>query len=245
MSKNCSRRLLVLIKEFIQKAKSVEDAINLACEKLCVSREEITFEVIKLPKKGFLGIKNTLAEVKVLINKGQTNNEMVVQNKEKATIQTKKKIANDLLEYLKKILSNFELNDLQFKLDFTESNQINISIKNSESMPIFSLNNNEFSIALQHIGNVYLSKACYKVNLPKLILDFNNLKDKQKEKLTKLIDNISKILLKTKNKVTLEPMNSYERMIVHTIVTKIPNLTSKSTGKDKERRVVLYYQNTP
>ena len=58
-----------MMKEVIKEAKSVEEAINLACEELKVTKDDITFEILELPKKGIFGFRNTMAKVKVaLIN---------------------------------------------------------------------------------------------------------------------------------------------------------------------------------
>ena len=55
------------MREVIKEARSVEEALDLACQELGVERDAIDFEIVTLPKRGFLGLRNTPAKVRVFI----------------------------------------------------------------------------------------------------------------------------------------------------------------------------------
>ena len=78
-------------------------------------------------------------------------------------------------------------------------------------------------------------------NKIKINVDISNYKYEQTKKLEKNIKNIAKEVLKTKVDTSLDPMNSYNRRIVHTIVSEFSDLETESVGEGKERHVVIRY----
>ena len=78
-------------------------------------------------------------------------------------------------------------------------------------------------------------------NKIKINVDISNYKYEQAKKLEKNIKNIAKEVLKTKVDTSLDPMNSYNRRIVHTIVSEFSDLETESVGEGKERHVVIKY----
>ena len=228
------------MKEVIKEAKSVEEAISLACEELKATRDEITFEILELPKKGIFGFRNIMAKVKVaLINENNLqNNEKSQENKEVIRKEDAQILTNKLKAYLKNILINFGITNLRIESSFNEEGILNLKIQSDENFNL--LEDNSFIIALQRLGNTYLSKMSKEVNMPKLTVHINDLLEKQKAKLVVLVKNMANVVKKTGNKAAMEPMNSYERMIVHNTVSQIEGVGSSSIGEGKNRRVVLF-----
>lgn len=228
------------MKEVIKEAKSVEEAINLACEELEVTKDDVTFEILELPKKGIFGFRNTMAKVKVaLINEDHLESD--AESKEKKEVireEDAQILANKLVTYLKNILVNFGITDLNIESNLGEEGILNLKIQNNENFDL--LEDSDFIIALQRLGNTYLSKVSKEVNMPKLTVHINDVLEKQKAKLIELVTNMASVVKRTGNKATMEPMNSYERMIVHNTVSQIEGVGSGSIGEGKNRRVVLF-----
>ena len=64
------------MREVIKEARNVEDAIELACKELGVQRDAVDFEIITLPKRGFLGLRNTPARVRVFVEEPEPVSEI-------------------------------------------------------------------------------------------------------------------------------------------------------------------------
>ncbi len=77
--------------------------------------------------------------------------------------------------------------------------------------------------------------------LVKVNLDVSNYKKKKMENLERQIKEIAKEILDTKIDATLDPMNSYERRFVHTLIGEYANLKTESIGEGKERYIVIKY----
>lgn len=228
------------MKEVIKEAKSVEEAINLACRELKATRDEITFEILELPKKGIFGFRNTMAKVKVaLINQNHLQNDKEGQeNKEVIREEDAQILTNKLKDYLKNILINFGMTDLIIESSFNGEGILNLKIQCDENFNL--LEDDDFIVALQRLSNNYLSKISKEVNMPKLTVHINDVLEKQRAKLVELVKNMANVVKKTGNKATMEPMNSYERMIIHNAVSQIAGVGSSSIGEGKNRRVVLF-----
>ena len=77
----------------------------------------------------------------------------------------------------------------------------------------------------------------------KVFLDINNYKDKREESLKELAKKLEKTVTKTKKKVVLEPMNSYDRKIIHIVLQNSDSVKTYSIGEDQNRRVVIDLKN--
>ena len=76
----------------------------------------------------------------------------------------------------------------------------------------------------------------------KINLDVSNYKIKKMKNIERLVRQIAKEVKDTKLNVSLEPMNSYERRLVHTIISEYPELETESTGEGKDRHVTIKYK---
>ncbi len=76
----------------------------------------------------------------------------------------------------------------------------------------------------------------------KVVVDASNYKEKRTRNFEYEIKSIAKGVLYSKAEASLDPMNSYERRVVHTIIAEFPNLTSVSEGEEPNRRIVIKYK---
>lgn len=146
---------------------------------------------------------------------------------------------------IKKQLKNF-FNELGKLMNVTIESEINITEDNIYNINLVTSNN---SILIGKEGKTLDAIQCLLrqisqndlQNKIKINVDISNYKYEQTKKLEKNIKNIAKEVLKTKVDTSLDPMNSYNRRIVHTIVSKFSDLETESIGEGKERHVVIKY----
>lgn len=146
---------------------------------------------------------------------------------------------------IKKQLKNF-FNELGKLMNVTIESEINITEDNIYNINLVTSNN---SILIGKEGKTLDAIQCLLrqisqndlQNKIKINVDISNYKYEQTKKLEKNIKNIAKEVLKTKVDTSLDPMNSYNRRIVHTIVSEFSDLETESIGEGKERHVVIKY----
>lgn len=146
---------------------------------------------------------------------------------------------------IKKQLKNF-FNELSKLMNVTIESEINITEDNIYNINLVTSNN---SILIGKEGKTLDAIQCLLRQISqndlqkkiKINVDISNYKYEQTKKLEKNIKNIAKEVLKTKVDTSLDPMNSYNRRIVHTIVSEFPDLETESVGEGKERHVVIKY----
>lgn len=198
-------------KEFT--ANTVEEAKDLAASEFGADRSKITFTVIEEEKKGILGIGKKDARV------------LAEYEPSKAEIAS---------EYIKKILSCM---GIEAQLEVTENEDgAFIDISGDTTGAIIG-RRGETLDSLQYLASMAANKAdkeYYRINL-----DSCGYREKRKAALEELARKISRSVLKTGRTSTLEPMNPYERRIIHAAVGEIEGVTSKSTGEEPYRKVVI------
>lgn len=122
---------------------------------------------------------------------------------------------------------NFEENIIKIKLD-SDSNSILIG-RDGKTLK---------SIELLLKQSLFISSGfSFKINI-----DISDYKEKRIKNLEIQVDKIAKEVLDSKIDVKLDPMNSYERRIAHTVIAKYENLSTKSTGEDPNRYIVISYK---
>ena len=133
------------------------------------------------------------------------------------------------------------------------SSTIGISIEseilyNNESFNITLVtSNNSLLIGkegknLQALQNIIRQSLKVKTGINiKVNIDISNYKQKKLNNLENEIKKIAKEVLKTKVDVSLDPMNSYERRCIHSLISEYENLTTESVGEGKERHIIIKY----
>ncbi len=201
-----------ITKEFT--AKTVEEAKEAAAAELGVAMEKITFSIIEEPKKGLFGK-----------TKGEARVEAVYE-------ETKTDLA---YKYIESILKKMNLENIR------------ISAENSDDGAKFEVTADGFDEIIGKKGELldalqYLaSLACNKIDRDyfRVSLDSNGFRDRRKQQLEELTRKIAANVKKNGRTSALEPMNPYERRIVHATASEIEGVTSKSVGVEPYRKVLI------
>ena len=94
--------------------------------------------------------------------------------------------------------------------------------------------------AIQHLANYALNHDASKRT--RITVDAENYRGKREESLRHLARKMAAKVVKYRKNMTLEPMNAYERHVIHATLQDVPNVTTYSTGTEPNRRVVVAYE---
>ena len=205
-------------KDIIVTAKTIEDAAIEGAGQLGVAREDVEIEVLEEPKKGFLGMGAAPAKVKVTY------------------ILKPLEAARNFIETLMADL------DIQAEIQIHDDG-------NGESL--ITIEGEGASILIGHHGDT-LEAFQYLVNLAankkddedrqytRITVNIENYREKREETLRKLAAKMAAKVKKTGRNIALEPMNAYERRIIHAEIQKIEGVSTNSVGAEGNRRVVIF-----
>ncbi|MFV0497284.1 MAG: RNA-binding cell elongation regulator Jag/EloR [Candidatus Fimivivens sp.] len=219
-----------MIKEIIATGRTVDAAIDAGCEQLGLGRDEIDFEIITMPHKGFLGLSQTLAKVRVY--KEEPDVEMPKVAMETPNLDDKIKVAQ------------------QFVLDIVKAmglDQITVTASQEENNVTLKINGDVSGKAIGRRGET-LDAIQYLTGLVanrvhgdylRVVIDSGNYREKRHNTLEQLAKKLAAAVIKTGRNTTLEPMNPYERRIIHATISEIEGVTSTSIGEEPSRCVII------
>lgn len=202
--------------DFIEvSAKTVSDAITEACQKLMVSSEKLEFVVIEEGSSGFLGIGSKPAVIKAKI---------------KDTIEDKTR------NFLEEIFKAMEL-EVVIDLKYDELDRsMNIDLSGNE-MGVLIGKRGQTLDSLQYLVSLVVNKDTE--DYIRVKVDTENYRQRRRETLENLAKNIAYKVKRTKRPVSLEPMNPYERRIIHSALQNDRYVTTHSEGDEPFRHVVV------
>ena len=207
-------------KELIITAKSVEEAKEKAAAKFGVAVEEIEFTVIEEAKRGFFGIGASDAKVSAVYTvKG----------------------ADIALEFIRKVIADMELENLTVEMKQGNNDDTLITV-DGEGAGLLIGHHGDTLDSLQYLANLAANKKVKgeKRDYVKVTLDVEGYRAKREEALRTLARRMAGKVLKGKKSVMLEPMNPYERRIIHSEVQSIEGVSTNSIGSENNRRIVMF-----
>ncbi|MCR5034455.1 MAG: protein jag [Clostridia bacterium] len=248
--------------------KDIDEAVSLALIDLKVSREDVEVTVLEEPTKGFLGLGAKLAKVRVEKKKppqpekpaqpeitpkakeakAEAKQKDRKPEKKQNTQNTKKSIVLDdvdiselkpveeheALSFLKDITEKMGL-DLAFRARVGED-IVYIEMNGKDSRTVIGKRGQTLD-AIQYLASLVVNKDNEKYT--KVVVDAENYRAKREKTLEQLANRLAAKVVKTRKHVRLEPMNPYERKVIHATLQKNPNITTRSEGEEPYRRVVI------
>ncbi len=213
-----------MIREAIAKGETVEIAFANACRELGVDTTEAEFEILEMPQKKTFGLfGGSPAKVRAYIEEPDPEPEV------------KSSPAQEAADYLKNVLREMGLPEAS------------VEIHPEEAGAALTLSGEDIGFIIGHRGET-LDALQYLASLVanhvdgsyfRITLDVGNYREKRKETLESLGKKMAARAVKTGRNSSLEPMNPYERRIIHTAVQTVPGAKSWSEGVDQGRHVVI------
>ncbi|MHC1695566.1 MAG: RNA-binding cell elongation regulator Jag/EloR [Eubacteriales bacterium] len=207
-----------MITEIIVTGKTIDTALANAASQLGIDKDSVSYEVLELPKKGFMGIGASDAKIKVKI--------------ETEDPSSPKKLA---ISFVQKLIENMRINAEVVVVSETEE-ELNLTVT-GESLGLLIGHHGEILDSIQYLANLAANKS--DDGYIKVSIDIENYRAKREETLKTLARRVAEKVLKYKRNITLEPMNSYERRIIHSEIQDIAGVVTYSVGSDNERKVVV------
>ena len=193
-------------------AKTVDDAITEAIIKLGTTHDKIEYEVIEKGSAGFLGI-----------------------NRKDAVIRARRK--NDTIrDFLESVFKAMGLTvTIQIEKE-EDSNVVNVDLK-GDDMGVLIGKRGQTLDALQYLTNLAVNKNSEEY--VKVKIDTEDYRKRRRETLENLAKNIAYKVKRTKRPVSLEPMNPFERRVIHSTLQNDKFVTTHSEGEEPYRHVVV------
>ncbi len=202
--------------EFIEvSAKTVSDAITEACQKLTVTSDKLEYEVVSEGSSGLFGLGSKPAVIKARV---------------------KNSVEDTARDFLKDVFAAMDLTVVvNVKYDEAE-NSMDIDL-NGDDMGVLIGKRGQTLDSLQYLVSLVVNKNAE--NYIRVKVDTENYRQRRKETLENLAKNISYKVKRTKRPVSLEPMNPYERRIIHSALQNDKYVTTHSEGEEPFRHVVV------
>ena len=202
--------------EFIEvTAKTVDDAITESLVQLGTTSDKIEYEVIEKGSNGFLGIGSKMAKIRVC-----------------------KK--SDVEDYVRDFLEDvFHAMDMKVEIMITKSEDgknVDVELKGDE-MGVLIGKRGQTLDSLQYLTNLAVGKQVNEY--VKVKLDTEDYRKRRKETLENLARNIAYKVKRTKRPVSLEPMNPFERRVIHSALHNDRYVSTHSEGDEPYRHVVV------
>lgn len=230
-------------------AKTVEEAVNAALGELQADKENVIVEVLEKPSRGILGIGSKLAKVKVTLKEVKAPEPVKDVEKETAKEVRKEKKETRVLDYtlekekakkfLREVLEAMDIKaEIRLK-DTKEGLYINLS---GPKMGIIIGRRGQTLDSLQYLVSLVVNKDKEKDVFVKIILDTEDYRKKREETLQRLAKRLAERVQKTGKRVELEPMNPYERRIIHYTLQEFQDITTFSEGEEPYRKVIIAHK---
>ena len=224
-------------KSIISEGKTTNEAIEKGLKILNVSKNKVDIQVLENEeKRSFFSIL-TPRVVKVQLTLKDVEEEHKIVKKEINLSQEEQDIAlKNVEEFLKEFLNKLEKDEkIEYSIKADKSGvYVNINDKNLGYLIGYR---GETLYALQNVLSAIAGKKIE--NKVRVFLDIESYRAKREKTLEELAEKISKTVIKTKKSITLEPMQAYERKIIHSKLQNNELVTTKSIGEEPRRRVVI------
>lgn len=198
--------------------KSVDDAITEAQVAFGTTIDKIEYEVVEEGSNGLLGLFSKNAVIKARC---------------KDTLEDKIRV------FVSDVLDKMDMPaEMEIEIDEIEKT-ISINLTGDETGDLIGKRGANLD-ALQYLISIVVNKNSEEYYRVKL--DTKEFRERRQKTLENLAKNVASKVKKTRRKVVLEPMNPYERRVIHSYLQGDKNVTTKSEGEEPNRRVVVYYK---
>ncbi|EOS27347.1 spoIIIJ-associated protein [Lachnospiraceae bacterium 3-1] len=202
--------------DFIEvSAKTVDDAITESLVKLGTTSDKIEYEIIEKGSSGFLGIGSKPAIIKV---------------------RKKSEIEDYVYDFLHNVFQAMDM-DVEILIDKSEDGKIvDVELK-GEEMGVLIGKRGQTLDSLQYLTNLAVGKQVEEY--VKVKIDTEDYRKRRRDTLENLAKNIAYKVKRTKRSVSLEPMNPFERRVIHSALQNDRYVNTHSEGEEPYRHVVV------
>lgn len=216
------------MREIERSGPSVEEAVEAALAELGVSEQEAEVEVVQEPRSGFLGLGAHEAIVRVRVRP---------QSEEEPDEETLEEQAEIAAEFLEGLLRRMGIGATAEPTLEDGTMYVDLEGESDEDVAILIGRHGQTLGSLQELTRLVVAKRTGE--RCRVIVDVGDYRRRRRDRLVALAKEVARRVQRTRREEELEPMNAYERKVVHDAVAAIPGVTSTSRGQDPDRRVVI------
>lgn len=216
-------------KIIVSEGKTTSEAIEKGLKELNLHRDQVEIRVLEQEKRSFFDIlAPRVVKVELTVKEKSQKEEKIL------TEEDLEETKNNLEKFIKEFLKNL---GEEYKYDINiEKNEINVKIDGGNSGTLIGYRGETLN-ALQHILSLIANKhTSAKV---RVLLNVDGYKEKREKTLEELALKVSKTVIRTNKSITLEPMNAYERKIIHSKLQDMTDIRTHSIGEEPHRRIVI------
>lgn len=216
-------------KIIVSEGKTTSEAIEKGLKELNLHRDQVEIRVLEQEKRSFFDIlAPRVVKVELTVKEKPQKEEKIL------TEEDLEETKNNVEKFIKEFLKNL---GEEYKYDINiEKNEINVKIDGENSGTLIGYRGETLN-ALQHILSLIANKhTSAKV---RVLLNVDGYKEKREKTLEELALKVSKTVIRTNKSITLEPMNAYERKIIHSKLQDMTDIRTHSIGEEPHRRIVI------
>lgn|GEM_PF-640671 len=208
-----------MLKEITVCGKTVEAALEEASNKTGLPVEQLQFEILEQPKKGFLGIGNV--DAKLLIKYDESPCERAES-------------------FLRTFMDDLGFTDVAITSHALGDEEIVFGLS-GENLGLVIGRHGEILDSLQYLANLAANRQ--EKDFVRITVDIENYRERRIEVLRSLAHKTANRVIKSGRIVSLEPMSPYERRIIHSEAQNISGVMTFSVGAGDERRIIMAPEN--
>jgi len=230
---------LYMIKTLEKTGRTEAEALAAALEELGLDRDDVSYsyEVVERAKSGFLGIGASPAVIRVSYEVEDEPVETVVPAAKESAAPAEDDEYAAIRSFLNGLLERMGVK-AEMEISPRENGGVNVNLSGNGMGAIIG-RRGETLDAIQHLTNYVVNRGSDKHM--HISVDAESYRSKREDSLTKLAEKMAEKAIKYKRSMALEPMNSYERHVIHTALQNYEGVTTSSTGVEPNRRVVVSY----
>ena len=224
--------------------KTEREAIEIAASELGLERDQFDVEILEtqknsLFKKGYVKIRvHTLDDVKVQHSAYEENNMEEGYSRIVADPLPQGEFEEKLVEFISNIVAKMGY-DVKVQVSYREEKKLGIKMDSSFSSILIGRKGKNLD-ALQLLANIYAGRLGHEE--VRVILDTENYRIRREEALVRLAYTTADKVRSRHNSILLEPMNPFERRLIHTTLHDIPDVETKSEGDGLYKQVRVLYK---
>ncbi len=226
---------------YIYEGKTTNEAIEKGLKELKVSKNQVEVKVLESEdKRSFFSILDPrVVKVELILkDKSEIKEEKSIINKSNKKIPTDESLnlsKNDLDIFLKKFLTNLPGNKFTYEIKI-ENKDILVNMDGEDRGYLIGYRGDVLNSLQQILNNIANKNTEEKI---RVLLNIGGYKERREKDLQNLADKIAGTVIKTKKSITLEPMTSYERKIIHSKLQENLKVFTHSIGEEPNRRLVV------
>ncbi len=219
----------------IYEGRTTNEAIEKGLKELNVSRKQVDVKILESEdKRSFFNILTPrVVKVELIVKEGIEKS--IKKEKIDISAESEVKAEENIRKFLDEFISKLPTNDLKYEIK-NEKNDIFVDIKGEDTGYLIGYRGNvlnSLQVILNNIANNELNERA------RVLLNIGGYKEKREKDLKDLADKIAGTVIKKRKSITLEPMTSYERKIIHSKLQENSKVETHSIGEEPNRKIVV------